>query len=548
MTGQLAGTGGESLARGVLSALLDKYENSEAFRKGEPTQARIQLRFTDSLVPGYASGRLDPDDRTALHHTLVTMADSGFIDLKWVKFEEGNILERVYLKWERIHDIYAYLGRTPQRQKLSAFTAEMEQWLEGLVGEDLPGEGAGGERFVDREWPGEGEVRPGEGEDLLDDGLPGGGEGLLDDDLPGGSERLPHGGLAEAWRFLLNWADDVLSFVHERGRIPSSLIPEEDGTRALLLRALAGLVRMRERSLPVRLFSKRELGNSKVFEKQVQSHVIRLVRRYWSVGHPQDIEAPDDDATLLRELGIESGHEDITFCGPIRLRYQGTEATEATEEIDASVFPYGLAIDASDVHRITITEARVSRILTIENKANYRAYVRHHRQSDELVVYLGGFASPAQRVFLRLLRDFLRGRVSEVGQESVALGTMSVRALDRAGCDLAALDLAGLDKGLSRADASDQPTVLHHWGDLDYGGILILQNLRNSCWPEAVPWRMEPELLDEYIDYVESIDDAYRTKLERLLESDVYAWAHPLIQRILTLGATLEQEALLLSD
>lgn len=508
--------GGESLARGVLSALLDKYENSEAFRKGEPTQARIQLRFTDSLVPGYASGRLDPDDRSALHTALVTMADGGFIDLKWVKFEEGNILERVYLKWEQINDIYEYLGRTSQRQKLSAFTVEMEQWLRGLVGvglvdSGLLGEGAGGK------------VRLGAGEALLDEGLAPGGEGM------------PNGSLPEAWRFLLNWADDILSFVHERGRIPSSLIPDEDGTRALLLRALAGLVRARGQSLPVRLFSKRELGNSKVFERQVQSHVIRLVRRYWSIGHPLDVEAPDDNATLLRELGIESGHEDITFCGPIRFRYQGTVAAE---DIDASVFPYGLAIDASDVHRIAITEASISRILTIENKANYRAYVRGHRQSDELVVYLGGFASPAQRAFLRLLRNFLRGTASEVGEKSATSDMASIRELDK----------AGLDKGVSRADVSDQPTVFHHWGDLDYGGILILQNLRNSCWPEAMPWRMEPEVLDEYIDYAEPIDDAYRTKLTRLLESDVYAWAHPLIQRILTLGATLEQEALLLGD
>ncbi|MCF8567971.1 DUF2220 domain-containing protein [Alicyclobacillus tolerans] len=462
---------GELLASSVLSALLDKYENSEAFRKGEPTQARIQLRFTDSLVSGYTSGRLDPDDRAVLHAALAQMADRGFIELKWVKFEQGNILERVYLEWERIEDVYEYLGRTPRREELAEFTAQVDQWLKGLLNEGQPGTTG----LHEAGWR---QANPAQ------NGLPE--TGLSDPGLP------------ERWGFLLNWVDDVLSFVCERGRIPSSMIPEEDATRALLLGALAGLVGMGEKSLPVRLFSKRHLGNSKVFEKQVQSHVVRLVRRYWSVGHPLDIEAPDDDATLLLELGIESGHEDITFCGPLRFRYKGIEAGG---DVDASVFPFGLGIDASDVHRIAIEEASVSRILTIENKANYRTYVRGRRQSDELVVYLGGFASPAQRQFLRLLREF--------------------------------------------ADPTAVP--FHHWGDLDYGGILILQNLKNTCCPDVQAWRMEPSLLDEYRRYLEPIDDAYRAKLSRLLESQTYEWAHPLVRRILELGGTLEQEALLVN-
>lgn len=458
---------GEKLARHVLSELLDKYENSEAFRKGEPTQARIQLKFTDSVVPGYASGRLDPDDRAALHSALLRLAGQGLIELKWVRFEQGNILERVYLQWERINTGYEYLCRTSQREKLAEFTAGLEQWLGKLSGEGMP--------HADQPQ-----------------------QSLSGDML---KSRLP-----EAWRCIEPWIHDVLAFVRERGRIPSSLIPEDEETRGLLLRALDGLVQMAGRSMPVRIFSKQVLGNSKVFEKQVQSHVMRLVRRYWYVGHPLEVDAPEDDATLLREIGIESGHEDITFCGPIRFRYIGSDSlhqgTPTTRGIDAGIFPHGLAIDASDVHRIQITEAPISRILTIENKANYRAYVRQNRQPDELVVYLGGFASPAQRTFISLLRSFVDGTV-----------------------------------------------MFHHWGDLDYGGILILQNLRNSCWPEAVPWRMGPELLDQYIDYVEPIDDdTYRFKLERLLESNVYEWAHPLIKRILKVSGTLEQEALLGSE
>ncbi|QQE80529.1 Wadjet anti-phage system protein JetD domain-containing protein [Alicyclobacillus sp. SO9] len=466
---------GETLARRVLSRLLDKYESSEAFRKGKPTQTRIQLKLTDSIVAGYVTGRLDPDDREALHESLRTMAERRLIALKWVKFEQGNILERVYLKWERIGAAYEYLSRVPQREKLAEFTTEMEEWL----------------------------------------------------------KRLLNAGLPERWYFLSNWVDDILSFVRQRGRIPSSLIPEEDHSRTLLLRALVGLVRKRDTSVPVRLFSKQQLGNSKIFEKQVQSSVVRLMRRYWSVVHPLEFEAPDDDATLLRELGIESGHEDITFCGPIRFQYITSEGTATAGEIDAAVFPYGLAVDASDVHRIQITEASISRILTIENKANYRAYVRDSREPGEFVIYLGGFASPAQRAFLRLLRSFLRAPTADERVSNTS-GQVS-RVLP--------------ENSASTSELNRRPRVaLYHWGDLDYGGILILQNLRNSCWPEAQPWRMEPRLLDDYIEYAEQIDEPYRAKLRRLLDSDGYLWAHPLVQRILLRGATLEQEALLLGE
>jgi hypothetical protein len=90
------------------------------------------------------------------------------------------------------------------------------------------------------------------------------------------------------------------------------------------------------------------------------------------------------------------------------------------------------------------------------------------------------------------------------------------------------------------------PPTFQHWGDLDYGGILILQHLQNTCWPEVQPWRMNPELLDKFADLVEPFESIYRDKLKRLLENEKYRWAHPLLEKILEIGGTLEQEAILL--
>lgn len=171
-------------------------------------------------------------------------------------------------------------------------------------------------------------------------------------------------------------------------------------------------------------------------------------------------------------MRLETAHEDITFYGPIRFQYDDQKSI-----VDANIFPHGLAIDSADVGQIQILNLPVSRILTIENKTNYRFYVCNERRPDELVIYLGGFASPGQRRFIRLLRSYAENRKSEL------------------------------------------PTF-QHWGDLDYGGILILQHLQNTCWPEVQPWRMNPELLDKFADLVEPFESIYRDKLKRLLENE----------------------------
>ncbi|MCL6599272.1 MAG: DUF2220 domain-containing protein [Alicyclobacillus macrosporangiidus] len=450
----------------VLSVLLDKYERSRALTDG-PSARRPQVRMADGVVPGYTGGSLDPDARRTLHQDLARLADAGIVDLRWVRFEEGNLLDRVYLEWDGVHQAYALTGRTPLRDEMAVVVQEVAAWRRRQVAKGSP-----------------------------------------------------------AW--VLNWADDVVAAVQARGRVGSQLLPPDPEDRRALLQALGGLVEKGDEVLPVRLFSTRYLGDSKAFERQVQGRLLGLLQRYalptWGVDDPDVFSDPAD---LLREVGLEVTHDLITFCGPAVISFsasagwsaQGAEDGEGdgqglasgrdhevlrtTHAVDACAFPHGVAVDAADVDGLVWQEVRCARILTIENKANYRAYVRRERNPDELVVYLGGFASPGQRRFLRSLR----------------------RWHERQGRTLPSLD---------------------HWGDLDYGGILILQHLRDTCWPEARPWRMEPEWLSRHRDRLEPFDDAYRDKLARLLEQERYRWARPLIEALLTAGGTLEQEALLI--
>ncbi|MBE3551950.1 MAG: DUF2399 domain-containing protein [Kyrpidia tusciae] len=433
----------------ILDALLKKYESSQALVKGS-SRRRPQVSPSESVVPGYVSGGMDPEVRKRFHGELARLEQEGVVSLRWVRFEEGNVLDRVYLEWEGVDRAYACLGRAPVREESAALAEEMEDWLDGLA---------------------------------------------------------PTG----AWAWVERWVEDVVDAARGRGRVGPRLVPGDPEERRRLLNAIEGLIREGGESLPVRLFSKRYLGNSKAFEQQVQGRLIGLLQRYAVPSWGADPDMYSEPADLLREVGIEVTHDWVAFCGPIRFRFRQAVATQdewggpggqGGAWVDAGALPHGLAIDAADVDRLEFERASCTRIVSIENKANYRAYLRSERREGELVLYLGGFASPGQRRFLRRLRAWWEGR-------------------------------------------GESPPPFDHWGDLDYGGILILQHLRETCWPEAAPWRMDPEILCQYADRLEPYDATYRAKLERLLEQERYRWAWPLVRVLLEKGGTLEQEATL---
>lgn len=294
--------------------------------------------------------------------------------------------------------------------------------------------------------------------------------------------------LTHPWMQL--WLDDVMRSLEERKDLPQMLIPSDGEKRLLLLKTLSGLVEKGDEELSMRLFSKRYLRLSKVFEQQVRTRLTSLLRRY------SDPDAVEDEQ-LLAQVGIEITLEDVAFCGPLRFRIAGQE------EFNLARFPTGISLDTEVLHRIELTGLPVTRILSIENKANYRHYIRTEQQANELVVYLGGFHSPGKRRFLRKLRDF-----------AVAATAARIQ--------------------------------FHHWSDLDYGGILITQSLRDTVWPEVEPWRMEPEWLRTYAEWVEPFpNEEYRARLEGLLGDPRYRLFRPLIEGLLQVNGVLEQEAFL---
>lgn len=430
---------GQHLAHTVLHELVDRYESSTAFVRGEPTTRRIQIAMNDRIIPGYTSGGMDADIRRQLHETLLLWRETGVINIEWARFEQGNLLRRVLLSWDAIAQAYELLGRTPKGDLLQSVETELVSYADTLT-----------------------------------------------------------------WPWMQQWMADVRRDLTDRKSIPDALLPADETRRRLLLQSLAGLCAKGDEVLSMRVFSKRYLKNSKRFEREIRSRFTSLLRQYATVDDTSLQEAgelTDSDAILLAEVGIEVTHQEISFCGPIVFEQDGAES----QQIDCTLFPRGLALDSDVLADMKIVTLPVDRILTIENKANYRHYIRHECKRDELVIYLGGFPSP-------VMRQFMRRAWQAAQNENTAVG---------------------------------KPITFAHWGDLDYGGILITQVLRNTVTREFQTWRMEPEWLDKMAAYVEPFEEAYRTRLEGLLGDERYLAWRPLLRKLLEVGGTLEQEAFL---
>lgn len=134
-----------------------------------------------------------------------------------------------------------------------------------------------------------------------------------------------------------------------------------------------------------------------------------------------------DDA--LRALGLEKFAQPVLVAGPLRVR-------------GAPVGSWAYAgLAPEDVDGLDVKGA-LGAVLTVENLESFNRHVREARRADEAVVYTGGF--PA------------RGVVA------------AIRRLVEAG---------GVD-------------AVHHWGDVDAGGVAIGRYLE-----EALPVPVRPHLM-----------------------------------------------------
>lgn len=285
--------------------------------------------------------------------------------------------------------------------------------------------------------------------------------------------------------WLQSFLQDCLDEI-DRRRFPAQL-PREAQKRDWLLASLQGIVANDasgdSTEMLERIFSKRYLGHSKLFEQQVRTRLVGILRRY------APLPELDEDDLLLLEAGLVRASGEVLLRGPLTLRLKGRGA-------DVSSFVYGVALGPETLSEMEIESCAASRLLSVENKATFRELIRCGLDENVLLLCLGGFAGASKRRLLKKLAAYLG--------EQVSYG---------------------------------------HWGDLDYGGLQIFQHLRQTCLPQLRPELMDADTYRDFVSSGEPFDDSYRRKLERLREQDGFGEFHDLLDAMLLQGKTLEQEA-----
>lgn len=112
---------GAETAKQILHQLLDACE-----RRDDPAARAISIGV--GRLPGYLDER-DPSVRIGVNQALAGWEAQGWVRLRWVKGERGNLLDRVTLCLEAVPQIYAYLGRAPVADQQAQFLSLLDYYM-----------------------------------------------------------------------------------------------------------------------------------------------------------------------------------------------------------------------------------------------------------------------------------------------------------------------------------------------------------------------------------------------------------------------------------
>lgn len=274
---------------------------------------------------------------------------------------------------------------------------------------------------------------------------------------------------------------DCLGEIDAR-RYPAQL-PRDERKLGWLMDSFRGIEDKEADELLERIFSKRYLGHSKLFEQQVRTRLLGILRRYAS------LPELDEEDLLLLEAGLVRAAGEVLIRGPLQLRLPGGIA-------DLAPFSFGVGLGAETLSTLEISGCSACRVVSVENKATFRELIRAGLDEKVLLICLGGFAGSSKRRLLTKLQEYLGDQV-------------------RYG----------------------------HWGDLDYGGLQIFRHLRQTCLTQLEPLLMDAATYEAYVEIGEPFAPAYGQRLQGLHGEANLAEFREVLEAMLRRGKTLEQEA-----
>ncbi|HEY9060063.1 MAG TPA: Wadjet anti-phage system protein JetD domain-containing protein [Pseudobacteroides sp.] len=419
----------------ILEKLLYRY-NKSAHSIGNASNHRVRIKLGPKSKDMKEYDIEDFEKKDLIHSAIYDLKEMKLIEYDWEPFDKKNVMSSVWLNLENIDLAYAITGKESKLQSLRCFCENIESLINDLS--------------------------------KINNGT--------------------HEKSNTSW--IVTALEDILSKIEKNKKIDPIIPKTYDGLKEFST-ALKEICWSSDKEVLERVFSLRCYGDTKHFENNIRSTLIKFIKKYSTYYITEDEGMAEED--ILLSVGILRNPEIFEFCGPIILLFNDNY-------VDFNLFTQGAAINSDTLEIITnFNMQNITKVLFIENRSNFSHYIKNEITRNELVIYHGGFYSSS------------RGRFFKFIYQNAAKGTK-----------------------------------FYHWGDIDLGGLSIFMRLKENIIPELLPYLMDTNTLESMKQYGKNYSPSYRNKLEQALNNTKFSEFYSTLQYMLDKGIRLEQEAFLL--
>ncbi|MBV9708839.1 MAG: DUF2399 domain-containing protein [Chloroflexi bacterium] len=299
--------------------------------------------------------------------------------------------------------------------------------------------------------------------------------------------QQPHGSWLHSF---LSWA--LAQLAADKSPEPLSLADLQESED--VLRALSAIARLNtptlERTLSVQIF-----GDSKRCET-LRGKILTVLRAHT----PEAAAYGEDDWALLQAHNVYRTPEYAPLTGPLSLALNkvNREGTIYVTHLQLEPDLPSVSLSEDILRSAEIVSCPATALITVENMTSFSELLLL-RPSSTMLVFTGGFASPALLTLLSKIR-------------------------------------------------THRPALpFWHWGDLDAGGLRILAHLRRHLG-NILPLGMNIETFERYRAHAQPLTANDRASLDALVADPMLSDCIAVIQHVLEMGLKLEQEAVRVGD
>lgn len=115
----------------ILNTLIQAYENSKWFRDGTITRRIFIPKSKKNIIEASIS---DYEHKQEYLYVLSSLKEQRIIDFSWVKYEEGNSVDAIWLQQDKgaVLQAYKLLHKKHKRTILFEFTYQIKEALDQI--------------------------------------------------------------------------------------------------------------------------------------------------------------------------------------------------------------------------------------------------------------------------------------------------------------------------------------------------------------------------------------------------------------------------------